>query len=112
MFNGAPVTRNFLIGFGVSSALAIQLGAKFKSTLGLIGSFLVANPNEGIYSAIVIYYMQNLERIIGSDKLFSRLFYTTLSSRYVSLTSYTFVILALPSDAFYEIFCELLLLFL
>ena len=83
MLNGAPVTRNFLIGFGVSSVIAIQMAGWVKSALGVFSALFVTNPNEAIETAILIYQMQNIERIIGSDKFFTRLFYTTIASRLV-----------------------------
>jgi hypothetical protein len=85
MLNGAPVSRNLLIGVAISSLIAVQFGTKVKSILGFVSAFVISNPNEAIGTAGLIYQAQNIERIIGSEKLFARLFHTTLITSLVNL---------------------------
>ena len=54
-----------------------------QSVIGrILGSFLVSKPNEALETAVLIYQVQNIERIIGSNKLFARSFYTGLTASY------------------------------
>jgi len=81
MLSGAPVTRNALIGFGAAAFVGCQFAFKFQSVIGrILGSFLVSKPNEALETAVLIYQVQNIERIIGSNKLFARSFYTGLTA--------------------------------
>merc|ERR1711953_1496713 len=76
MLNGAPVTRNLLIGLGVSTLAAIQ----FKNGTFLrkiLGNFTFLSGNHLFEGAIGLYQMSQVERIIGSSILFTRLFSTT-----------------------------------
>merc|ERR1712142_215737 len=54
--------------------------------LGLLSKFVVSTPNEAIQCAILLYQMQNVERLIGSGKFFARLFYSALSTGLLCLT--------------------------
>ena len=54
--------------------------------LGLLSKFLVSTPNEAVQCAILLYQMQNVERLIGSGKFFARLFYSALSTGLLCLT--------------------------
>jgi len=76
MLNGAPVTRNLLIGLGVSTLVAIQFknGSFLRK---ILGNFTFSSGNHLFEGAIGLYQMSQVERIIGSSILFTRLFSTT-----------------------------------
>jgi|ERR1711962_212831 len=76
MLNGAPVTRNLLIGIGVTTLVVIQFknGSLFRK---ILGNFTFSSGNHLFEGAIGLYQMSQVERIIGSSILFTRLFSTT-----------------------------------